>query len=174
MTDFIQPFRPLNCDESQKLIELARPRVTQATVDRGPRRVTDERTRVGSSYQFVDDNFYTTKIREAVASIANAPLAAVEPVWVLYYPIGGFFRAHTDDRHVARSHTALVYLNNDFSGGATFFRDNQVAMYPSTHASGIGAGLIFGSHMMHQSTEVVKGYKWAAVTWVIKQDKFER
>lgn len=89
------------------------------------------------------------------------------------YEEGGFFLPHHDggfDRNeFERSlYTLMVYLNDDFEGGATnFYREDQRHYTPGdpskivyTYQPQAGDVIVFHSQIVHDGSLVTKGYKY--------------
>ena len=65
---------------------------------------------------------------------------------------GAFVRSDDDKSAL----TVLVYLNEDFDGGATRFPDWQCSVTPKT-----GSVLLFDHHILHEGVGVLAGAKYA-------------
>lgn len=81
------------------------------------------------------------------------------------YHSGQFFKWHKDGSFHRNEHefsllTLLVYLNDDFLGGETAFRFEQIK--PST-----GTALVFPHLLMHQGNPIVEGIKYVLRTDVM-------
>lgn len=81
------------------------------------------------------------------------------------YKPGMQFRTHADgsfyrDEYEQSCYSFLVYLNEDFTGGATtFVTDPETAIQPKT-----GMGLLFQHPLMHEGSLVTSGVKYVART----------
>jgi prolyl 4-hydroxylase len=107
-----------------------------------------------------------------------------EALQVGKYEKGGFFRGHfdacayfneddcrkMDGYYGPRLMTCLIYLNDDYEGGQTYFPSIQKSIIPKK-----GKALIFfntnkdGSvikESMHEGKEITNGEKWIATLWV--------
>ncbi len=123
------------------------------------------------------------RLSAAVAALTGAPPAHQEPLQVVRYDPAGRFDAHHDacvsaDRTVCaavegtagpRRATLLVYLSDDFVGGATVFPRAGRTVVPEK-----GKGVWFwntrpdGSVIaasLHRGDPVVAGVKWIANKW---------
>ncbi|KQN29131.1 MULTISPECIES: prolyl hydroxylase family protein [unclassified Sphingomonas] len=116
-----------------------------------------------------------------VVQALNRRLAAVtgtdwrqgEALSVLRYRPGQQFRPHVDALPATgnqRIRTVLVYLNDGFSGGATFFLNNALRVMPRT-----GDAVIFDNvrpdgavdrTTQHAGEPVTSGVKWLATRWI--------
>lgn len=85
------------------------------------------------------------------------------------YERGQRFKMHVDGSFVRNErersqYTFLMYLNDDFEGGATLFHEGQV-IRPSK-----GDALVFKHELRHEGAEVTKGIKYVLRTDVLYQD----
>jgi len=74
------------------------------------------------------------------------------------YIIGGGLKEHSDghiydDDDNASSHTILIYLNENFSGGKTVFTDNNIQVIPKT-----GMILILDQDALHCAESITDGW----------------
>lgn len=87
------------------------------------------------------------------------------PLGILNYGVGGRYTTHRDSgpAHPERVLSLLLYLNDDFEGGTTCFpsRDLEVRPVP-------GMGVLFDSSLAHSGEPVLRGRKFAMVTWLHK------
>lgn len=94
-------------------------------------------------------------------------LKELNPHMKIYkYSEGQAFRMHKDVPYVAPNNdrsflTMLIYLNEGFEGGETFFLLDD-SVYPKT-----GKGVIFQQNVMHAGVEVTEGVKYALRTDVM-------
>jgi prolyl 4-hydroxylase len=96
-----------------------------------------------------------------------------EALAVLRYKCGQQFRPHVDALPTTcnqRIRTVLVYLNDGFSGGATYFVNNALRVTPS-----VGDAIIFDNvrangsidpATQHAGEPVTAGVKWLATRWI--------
>lgn len=116
-----------------------------------------------------------------VVQALNRRLAAVtgtdwrqgEALSVLRYQPGQQFRPHVDALPATgnqRIRTVLVYLNDGFAGGATYFVNNALRVTPRT-----GDAIIFDNvradgsidpATQHAGEPVTAGVKWLATRWI--------
>ncbi|MCF2859539.1 2OG-Fe(II) oxygenase [Pseudoalteromonas sp. SMS1] len=86
------------------------------------------------------------------------------------YSEGQKFNMHKDGRQRVDGQstmmTLLVYLNDNYDGGSTNFRQDNLAVYPKT-----GTALLFEHQLWHQGTRVKAGFKYILRTDVIYQNK---
>jgi predicted 2-oxoglutarate/Fe(II)-dependent dioxygenase YbiX len=96
-----------------------------------------------------------------------APTAsALDGLQMIRYRPGGFYGAHKDNPGGARSNhrelTVVVYLNDDFRGGATSFTKLGYAYTPRA-----GYVLLFPSVYKHKAEAVVEGTKYVIAAWYV-------
>ena len=78
------------------------------------------------------------------------------------YQPGQQFKKHRDQSYIRNSNEAsyftfMIYLNDEFKGGATTF--NDVVVEPQK-----GSALIFCHYLEHEGTEVLEGTKYVLRT----------
>lgn len=76
------------------------------------------------------------------------------------YQTGDFLTAHSDQpssfgADVNSNYTAIIYLNEDFIGGETYFCDKNKSIEPKS-----GRLLLFQHHLRHEGREVELGTKY--------------
>lgn len=87
------------------------------------------------------------------------------------YKPGMRFAVHSDgsferNEHERSFYTYLIYLNEDFEGGATnFATEPELSIKPRT-----GLGLVFQHPIIHEGAEVLKGIKYVARTDLMYRD----
>jgi predicted 2-oxoglutarate/Fe(II)-dependent dioxygenase YbiX len=83
---------------------------------------------------------------------------------IVRYKPGGFYGVHKDNPGGARDNrretTVVVYLNDDFTGGATKFTKLDYAFTPRA-----GYVLLFPSRYKHQAQRVTEGTKYIIAAW---------
>jgi len=94
----------------------------------------------------------------------------LDALHLVRYRAGGFFDVHKDnpggelDNH--RQISVVVYLNDDFTGGATAFVNSQFAFTPRA-----GWVLLFPSDFRHQAEPVVEGTKYIIAAWYVSPEQ---
>lgn len=158
--------------------------VAQCAVDMlQPATVADPRTgrNVANPVRTSDGAVIGPTRETLVVQALNRRLAAVtatdwrqgEALSVLRYQPGQQFRPHIDALPATRNQrirTVLVYLNEEFSGGATYFVGNGLRVTPRT-----GDAIVFDNvrpdgeidpATQHAGEPVTKGVKWLATRWI--------
>lgn len=103
-------------------------------------------------------------IRPLVKKVWKRDFPTHSPFQVVRYQAGDFYLAHRDTgpHNAGRYFTVVLYLNDNFEGGGTYFPDANFTVLPKT-----GKALLFPSDFLHQAERVLKGTKYAAVTWFL-------
>ena len=123
------------------------------------------------------------KISTFAAELTGYPENHQEDLQVLQYPEGGFFKPHYDccdggpdeckrmnAQGGPRRQTIIIYLNDDFQGGETFFPNINVTIVPQK-----GKAVVFWStdsdnnvirESFHGGNPVKGGEKWICNKWV--------
>jgi prolyl 4-hydroxylase len=116
------------------------------------------------------------KILNKFSKITNTPLCNIEPIQVTKYDTGGFYESHIDcdDPHFLRPFTLIIYLNNDYEGGETFF--NRIN---KKYKLDCGSALLFDNFdtsgnvtdtALHSGQLVTSGEKWICTIWSNKNN----
>lgn len=87
----------------------------------------------------------------------------------LKYPAGGRYKQHVDtfidpDNQMTRKLTVLAFLNDDFEGGKFFLMNGHEKTYPPQTK---GTVLVFPSFMLHGVEDVISGFRYSVVTWMV-------
>lgn len=121
-------------------------------------------------------------VERVVAHYSGTNLAFAEPMVVLRYEVGQFYKWHYDAIHAhtptieselkqfgQRNRTAILYLNDDFTGGETEFKAPYIQVHPKA-----GSVLVFDNvdcngrtliSSLHRGCEVSTGQKWICTQW---------
>ena len=146
-----------------------------------------------SNYLIADGLFINPKNDIFLRGIIDRLLPIVKKDWrfvdyvnFIKYDIGGRFKSHSDfidtsseanleDLKVGgqREHTFLIYLNDDYEGGETYFNvmnkkikpeKNKVIWWKNTLADGSQ-----NMATMHESKKIISGTKYLVGIWVRQQ-----
>lgn len=111
------------------------------------------------------------RLRDSVATLLGVDAASLETLQCARYLPGEEFRPHFDaGRGVARVRTAIVYLNDDFSGGTTSFPELGLEIRPQR-----GRCIVFDNldgegrtipQSLHAGTPVRTGVKYVCNVWL--------
>jgi prolyl 4-hydroxylase len=122
------------------------------------------------------------KISNLASEITNTPLENQEYLQIVHYTEGGFFKEHYDacfepeyrtcreQIYNKRYATILIYLNDDYEGGGTYF---PYLNYTTTPKKG-DAILFYDTdenqnkitNSKHQANSIIRGEKWVCNKWV--------
>ena len=94
---------------------------------------------------------------------------------LVYWGVGMKLEPHADNFWIDdpqkphytsnRDYSSVLYLNNDFTGGETYFRDYNYSITPKP-----GKLVIFtsGAKHIHGVTEILSGKRYTMATWYTK------
>ncbi len=135
------------------------------------RRVT-ESVDLGERQQEVDDIMQTAFIDLADRCLGKS-LDWLEKPSLMRYRKGGYYERHADSENrdadsgtwhkvIDRDLSMLIYLNDDFEGGALSFYNLNYQVRPRA-----GAAVLFpsGHRYLHQAEPVTRGVRYALVSW---------
>jgi len=126
-------------------------------------------------------------LREWIAGTTSSPIENQEDGTVVRYKSGGKYELHHDFfrpeipiqaeellRGGNRVWSFLVYLNEDFKGGETYFPNHNLKVKPE-----IGKGVLWRNtedgvlleESQHAGEPVIEGEKWVYITW-IRENEF--
>lgn len=161
------------------IVGLARDRLQRATTRTGyagPGAVSPGRTNSAFDFSPFDMDCIVALLRERIAALLNMPVAAMEPPQLLHYAPGQSFAAHVDTLPPAdrasgeRIATFLVYLNDGFDAGETWFLKPDLRLKP-----GKGGALYFANvdlagrpdpETVHAGLAPEGGEKWLFSQWI--------
>ena len=174
----------LSSDECQRIIKLASDKlVTALTVGE---QIDGYRT---AEYCWLneDDDPILFWIQDYISKQTGLPIENQESPHIVRYSVGGEYKEHhdwfdeDDVEHRSeigpsgnRTHSYIVYLNDDFEGGETEFIKLEQIVKPQ-----IGKGLMWTNmkdgkcldESLHAGLPVTKGVKWILIIW-IRERKF--
>ncbi|MBN8605696.1 MAG: 2OG-Fe(II) oxygenase [Caulobacterales bacterium] len=168
------------------LITRARPQLEAARVKnplRGGANVDAIRTNSGMGFSVLDSDLVLELTHARIAAALGAPASHQEPTNILHYEVGEEYKPHFDfidpgearfqqelQRIGQRTVTFLVYLNDDYEGGATAFPRLDWSFKGQA-----GDALIFCNMLpdgrpdkqtLHAGTAPTRGVKWLLSKWV--------
>ncbi|MCA3254729.1 MAG: 2OG-Fe(II) oxygenase [Alphaproteobacteria bacterium] len=169
----------LTADECAYLIGAAEPFFTASVVvdpRTGAHLPNPIRTSDTAFFPIVDENPAIHALNRRIAAASGTRPEQGEPLQVLRYAPGQEYRMHSDalppgggDRN-QRILTFLVYLNDDYEGGATLFEATGLALRPRA-----GDAVLFHNtlddgrphpRMRHAGQPVTRGVKYLASRWI--------
>jgi predicted 2-oxoglutarate/Fe(II)-dependent dioxygenase YbiX len=92
-----------------------------------------------------------------------APGTVLAEMQIVRYGVGGKYVDHRDTLALGSTPRALsivCYLNDDFTGGETVFRDPDATVTPSN-----GTAIVFSPILMHRAEPVRSGTKYVITAW---------
>ena len=167
------------------IVERAKPSLEAARVihaQEGGRKVHSIRTNTGMGFSLIDTDLVMQLTQARIAAAIGAPMAHQEPTNVLHYEPGQEYKPHYDfvDPGVAhfqqelmalgqRTVTFLIYLNEDYEGGATTFPRLDWSFRGKTGDALAFWNLTNGNpdaRTLHAGTPPTSGVKWLFSKWV--------
>lgn len=163
-------------DECGFLIELAEPRMRRATIFHdGEQRFVEDPIRRSdkAAFPIVSEWPFVRALNLRIAAATGTSVACGEPLQVLRYKETQEYRSHHDaisGMDNPRVLTALVWLNEDYSGGGTRFDELGIIERGAT-----GDLLIFANTLgdgspdprsRHSGEPVTAGLKYLASRWI--------
>ena len=123
----------------------------------------------------------TRSFSECVMPFFNVQLAAFEPPTVLRYGPGGKYGPHSDNelwdsqqrlwlKTLNRDFSILIYLNEDFEGGALSFPNFQYKIRPET---GMLVAFPSDHRYLHAAEPLISGERYAIVSWGAREKRVE-
>lgn len=110
-------------------------------------------------------------IYEKIKSLLKIKQSQIEPLQCVRYKKNTYFEPHFDSNELLnRKYTLLIYLNDDFLGGETYFPELKKHIKPKK-----GTALLFKnfnsrkkniSYSLHAGLPVTKGIKYACNIWI--------
>jgi prolyl 4-hydroxylase len=166
----------LSLDECRFLARAAEPRLKPSLIfHEGQRRFVRDplRDSDATGFPLLLESPAVHAINRRLAAASGTVVSQGEPLQVLRYQPGQQYRAHLDaipglanQRHL----TLLVYLNEDYEGGETFFISSNLSV-----KGRIGDGLLFANALpdgrsdpasLHSGLPVTAGTKLLASRWI--------
>ena len=121
-------------------------------------------------------------IKDFISKVTEVPIENQEAIHIVKYNVGGEYQEHhdwfdeDDETHKLeigpsgnRTHSFLIYLNDDFEGGETEFPTLEKTIVPE-----LGKGVMWLNKLdgeclqesLHAGLPVTKGEKWILIVWV--------
>lgn len=167
-------------DECAHIMALSAPKmVPSVVVDPNTRREIPHpiRTSEGTVLGPIQQDLVIHALDRRIAAVTNSRVEQGEPLTVLRYAPGQQYRLHHDclpGEANQRAMTAIVYLNDDYDGGATQFpaidtefrgRTGDAILFANTLADG---GV--DERSRHAGLPVTRGEKWICTRWIRARD----
>lgn len=142
--------------------------------DKGEYSVKENQRKSLSLWLKDTDHIAANKMADTAEYWTNTPRNHQEYLQVVKYDEGGKFNAHYDPQYgsttQSRKATLLVYLNDDYVGGQTYFVNLGLKIKPEK-----GKGILFRSLddsgkiidvSLHCGEKVERGNKWICTKWI--------
>lgn len=166
----------LTPEECRFLVELAEPRMSRATIfNETERRFVEDPIRRSdrSGFPIVSEWPFVRAINLRIAAATGTSVECGEPLQVLRYGLDQEYRPHFDaieGMANPRVLTAIIWLNEDYSGGETRFEDlglsergrtGDLLMFANTQPDGSP-----DPRVRHSGAPVTAGVKYLASRWI--------
>jgi prolyl 4-hydroxylase len=183
----IREYSFLSSQECNQLIQLGQSRVEESKLYNGTVENSYDETIRKSKNAWIskNENVLIQKIYKNISEITGAPVETMEDLQIAKYDKSGFYLPHYDAcdylysncsvmdkefNNVPRMMTAIIYLNDDFKGGATLFPKlfkkikpvcGKMLLFNDSYRDG---SIIRSS--LHGGNIVRDGEKWIASVWI--------
>ena len=165
------------------MITLARPRLNAALVSNAGAGAPSKGRTCHTCWFQHDANPTVRDIVDAMSTAAGMKACLGEQLHVICYTVGGQYRPHFDSYVVdsetgrrctrkrgQRTHTAILYLNEDMTGGATVFPRLGLEIPPAagsvlTFENCARGTVVRDENSLHAGAPVESGEKWIATLW---------
>jgi len=175
----------LSDEECAHLIERARPCLQESAVIRGGQRgARDGRRTSGSAFLDPSGDRVVQRIKRRIAELTGTRVEQQERIQVTHY--GERFAPHLDSLVAAgrdpgeagdRICTVILYLNDDYEGGATRFprigrrvrpEKGKAVVFPNLTADGSRPDPL----ALHAGEPVRRGEKWLSNQWIRRANRW--
>ena len=166
--------------ECRYLMILGRPWLETASIlgDDGQEHIDTVRDAQACSIGSLTEDLVVQAVNRTIAAATRTTVGWGEPLNIISYSPGQQYRMHHDgtgsDRVSVRNQTALIWLNDGYTGGETDFPRIKVRF-----RGAIGDMLVFHNvrangtldeRMIHAGLPVTSGIKWLASRWIRGED----
>ena len=173
----------LSQEECNRIIELSVNNLSQSKLFREDD-IEDLTVRRSKHAWLTDQDPMLALISERIARRTKTNITDQESYQVVKYDKDGFYKPHYDACNLKagddcermnlgkgpRYITFLMYLNDDFEGGGTFFPELNITVKPETGKAVIFYNVDDKGHVlpksMHGGENIVNGEKWIANKWI--------
>jgi|TARA_B100000900_G_scaffold258617_1_gene220433 prolyl 4-hydroxylase len=177
MQEILNFISPEECKEIINLIDANHTRSSVVVGGTDRQDVTDHRT--SSTSNLDSSNFIVKSIHKRISQHLNLPLENGEALQGQLYEVGQYFKPHNDfftgpayDMHCKasgnRTHTLMIYLNDDYKGGETNFPNLNKKV------SAVTGKALWWTNMkdnqvlpetLHEGVPVTEGKKYIVTSW---------
>jgi len=175
----------LSHQECDLLIEMIDKNHTRSCVVEGGTDIsTVSETRTSSTCNLDPEDELVKKVHLKISNALSLPLSKGESLQGQLYEKGQFFKAHNDffsgsayEKHCLhsgnRTHTFMIYLNDDFEGGGTHFPKKGITITPKKGKAVIWKNMVNGicqEDTMHEGQSIDSGKKYIITSWWREND----
>jgi prolyl 4-hydroxylase len=174
----------LNTYECNELIKIAKPKLVNSKIL--GEQIKDYRT--AQNTWLFEKSIVCDKIKNIISEKTNLPIENQENIHIVRYNIGGEYKEHQDFFHPntnyyesqmirggQRKYSALIYLNDNFVGGETYFPKIDYKVKPENGKLVIWENVnndgSLNYNSLHAGLPVINGEKWICIVWV-RETKF--
>jgi hypothetical protein len=159
---------PSTCKSIIKAAEIKGFEKSQVIVD--GKNTHDDYSRSSSTMWFEDTWHISEILKNTIPEVAGLK---VEGWQLVKYNVGEEFKAHLDclNKDNDRLFTALIYLNDNFEGGETYFVNKQETIIAEEGKLLMWKNLSAGkcdSQSLHSGNKIMSGTKYILVTWLLQ------
>jgi prolyl 4-hydroxylase len=166
-----------DCLEVMRMIDLNHQ--PSSVVEGGYDVSTISQTRTSSTCNLDHNNPIVQKIHNQIANFLGIDIVKGEHLQGQLYEEGQYFKPHQDffsgpayDKHCLasgnRTHTLMIYLNDDFEGGGTNFLNLNTIVKPEQGKAVAWENMSDGECLesaMHEGMPIIKGKKYIITSW---------
>jgi len=175
----------LSKNECQALVKMIEANnVRSSVVVGGTDRSGVSETRTSSTSNLAPNNLVVKSIHQKIADNLGLNIKKGEDLQGQKYEPGQYFKEHNDyfsgdayDKHCLssgnRTFTFMIYLNEDFEGGGTYFPKLEKTIKPELGKAVVWQNTIDGQPQpdtMHEGTTITKGVKYIITSWWREND----
>jgi len=139
--------------------------------------VNNKHSKLRKSFEKVNlDNSHeiVTTVVNRCSKIVKKPVNFLERINIVKYKTGGYFKPHYDAIKILdgydRIYTIILYLNDDYEGGETYFpllnKSYKLSKGDALFFHNYNTDLSNSSLSMHEGCVIKSGEKWVANIWV--------
>jgi prolyl 4-hydroxylase len=174
----------LTKEECKRIIEISKPKLFTSRVYSSDSDLEDKNVRISEQCWLKnDDDEFISILSKRIADVTKMELKSQEDLQVVKYKEGGFYKPHFDACNKVtddctrlnkglgpRFITFIIYLNDDFEGGETFFPHINKKVVPKMGKAAIFYNVDqYGEVLpksLHGGLDVKNGEKWICNKWI--------
>lgn len=174
----------LSNEECDRIIKLADPKLFTSKVYTSDSDLEDKNVRISDQCWLKNgDAEFISNLSKRIADITDTDLNSQEDLQVVRYKPGGFYKPHFDACNKVtddctrlnkglgpRFITFIIYLNDDFDGGETYFPQIDTKVSPKRGKAAIFYNVDQEGEILpkslHGGLDVKNGEKWICNKWI--------